>query len=1685
MLSYDVYIHHYRPEPKIWASFLYRSLRDRGLSVFLDTEELQAGSDIKAQVEVAIRSALVHIPIFSKNYAKSVWCLNELVLMLKSGAPILPVFWDVDPAEFCWCKGACGDAFREHESKGRYRKEQIEEWKTALHEVSKVRGWKLDENAGDKRRLLEEIVDTVIKVAKERLPLAATEYKVGLHEAVEIFDRKMAEFAQERQKNAKLVAIVGTGGSGKTTLAEHLFNVKRSSFDASCFLSVRDASAMGRLRVLQEKLLKELLHLDCAIYKKSHGREILTSRFATVRTSSRFLIVLDDIDHNDQVDDLLVKDVLRTDSLIIITSRDSGLFRSRPEAILYKMAPMHESHARKLFCMRAFHQCEPDQGFENLVDGFLRVCDGLPLLLKVCGALLCGKSDLNNWEFQLYRLSEVPNSDLEHKLQISYDALEKDEKLMLLAYEGLTESAQDAFLDICWLFDGWEWETVASIVGEVELETLSHIHLVTRDIDKVRMCYAALKISRKISKGLRITTTEELSLVLEQNQNVEEIKAIWLMDNKVRFELPAEKLDQMHRSLRILALGDWTVIKSTCNNRFESLRFLQAGNVPLLPFNIANLDQLRLLQNGSGQEMGFSTAGTIPPTLRKLEMCQTHYYSGLDLTSQVVINLQNLRSLGLKEFVGLFMLPDKFKLLSQLTRLDLTGCSLLKLPEALDQLSALEHLNLSYCRGLRKLPERLGELCCLTTLNLQFCTKLSQLPESFGMLDFLRILNLKGCRSLQTLPVSFGLLSSLEDLNLCGCTNLRFLPRNFDLLPSLRALNLKKCQNLLYLPYNIGNLPLISFKMKKCSKLQSLPSSMGKLTSLQHRYMSMNGCFALEELPEEFCQLNYTERLDLSCSTALKRLPDRLMDMASLTYLNLEKCENIVDLPEGFGKLNSLRDLILNSCIRLENLCEDFEDLASLEKLMMRNCPIIEGKWMDIVVKIRSLKLADVTESWKLTDRWTEIRSEENEWDMNVKFYQADGDAEKEMMRKAASMFFSDECVLFDAYGCKIRPSTLAPNTTLAFVFDRRVSKDRWKQVVGDIKALHNTSLDLQIIHITNCTPNPPCLGNQDWILEPKGTTLSLSYRSTKVLLAFQRILSQVVGSAELEDDYVVTTTVEEEIKGIKLFSRWKNISGLLKKITSKSESRLRIKKQLRTPKENNLETLRALLVTEGRDFLLNKDAEQVKVDALRGLKLVLLLISRIEIHEIEILILKQMYTKLRNNAYEFEVVWMPIVSVDNNETWGSYVRAASSMPWLTVADPWSMETAVLEVVKQDWDFGNNSSSRLVAVDEKGRIINKDAMGMVWRWGVEAYPFADDASANLLEAEWEQLNKKSSLEFLFQILESFSEVVKKAKLQRQMIWLYGGDPAGNDISDFALTLIRGLRLLDANDINIIYVGGPSFPSAIELMNMQETFFHENNRQRLYWQSLPFPDALRFWRRVEGLWWEIRDKGHHGMFKRLRKLLVALLSANNISRSRPEAAVWVVALDENGEMVTSRGKDVIDCLIHDDKCSSAYKEIKTRNVTRNELIEGSKRGELTQIIKRRFQDGVNFTSHHPRHPLLPFTAAGYTWPGVTCDGCYKEITADLSFFKCTICKDIDICEACMGLSQLSRSKESSEVCSDLERLGSLPKAAKTDGQSEGPSFVVLGENVSSYTCPYPPYPYHIIGDDTDANRCLIS
>jgi Cdc6-like AAA superfamily ATPase len=64
------------------------------------------------QIEGAIRTASVHVAIFSPRYAESSWCLKELVQMLESGSTIIPVFYNVEPSDLRWTRGGDRDYAR-------------------------------------------------------------------------------------------------------------------------------------------------------------------------------------------------------------------------------------------------------------------------------------------------------------------------------------------------------------------------------------------------------------------------------------------------------------------------------------------------------------------------------------------------------------------------------------------------------------------------------------------------------------------------------------------------------------------------------------------------------------------------------------------------------------------------------------------------------------------------------------------------------------------------------------------------------------------------------------------------------------------------------------------------------------------------------------------------------------------------------------------------------------------------------------------------------------------------------------------------------------------------------------------------------------------------------------------------------------------------------------------------------------------------------------------------------------------------------------------------------------------------------------------------------------------------------------------------------------------------------------
>ena len=143
--KYDVFLSFYGEDTrKIFTDHLYATLKQKCINVYRDNENLEGGKPIASGLMKAIEESQYAIIILSKNYALSKWCLNELVKILgcmkEKGLKVRPIFYHVNPSDVGNQRESFEKAFLKHEEDRKVHKEQIQEWRTALEEVGKIRG---------------------------------------------------------------------------------------------------------------------------------------------------------------------------------------------------------------------------------------------------------------------------------------------------------------------------------------------------------------------------------------------------------------------------------------------------------------------------------------------------------------------------------------------------------------------------------------------------------------------------------------------------------------------------------------------------------------------------------------------------------------------------------------------------------------------------------------------------------------------------------------------------------------------------------------------------------------------------------------------------------------------------------------------------------------------------------------------------------------------------------------------------------------------------------------------------------------------------------------------------------------------------------------------------------------------------------------------------------------------------------------------------------------------------------------------------------------------------------------------------------------------------------------------------------------------------------------------------------
>ncbi|XP_048141262.1 protein SUPPRESSOR OF npr1-1, CONSTITUTIVE 1-like isoform X2 [Rhodamnia argentea] len=230
--EYQVFLSFRGPDTRTgFTDVLFHSLTSAGIRVFRDDEELRVGERIDGSLWRAIDNSRIYIPIFSRTYASSQWCLRELTQIVvntfksEGTKEILPIFFDVNPDDVKLKTPLYRDAVLNLEHEKKLSPEQVNAWREALMEVDAIKGWEVKKYKGH-GELINLVVEEVVKKLKTK-HRSVTEHLVGIDDRVVA----VSKLLDVNSGGVRLVQIYGMGGIGKTTLAKKKKNVQTLDID--------------------------------------------------------------------------------------------------------------------------------------------------------------------------------------------------------------------------------------------------------------------------------------------------------------------------------------------------------------------------------------------------------------------------------------------------------------------------------------------------------------------------------------------------------------------------------------------------------------------------------------------------------------------------------------------------------------------------------------------------------------------------------------------------------------------------------------------------------------------------------------------------------------------------------------------------------------------------------------------------------------------------------------------------------------------------------------------------------------------------------------------------------------------------------------------------------------------------------------------------------------------------------------------------------------------------------------------------------------------------------------------------------------------------------------------------------------------------------------------------------------
>ncbi|XVF18681.1 hypothetical protein REPUB_Repub11eG0043800 [Reevesia pubescens] len=688
------------------------------------------------------------------------------------------------------------------------------------------------------------------------------------------------------EDGVSVITIVGTGGMGKTTLAQLVYNdaTITDSFDHMAWVCVSDDFDA-------KKITKSILEFITCEPERCDDLSLLQVKLKDKLSGKRFLLVLDDIWNESYDDWTTLRSPFGTGTKIIVTTRLQN--------VSYIVGAVKTFHLDKLSyhdCLYIFaqHALGPrgfnaDPELKEVGENIVRRCSGLPLAAKAIGGLLRTTRDPDAWQ-NIYKseIWDLPEDQcgIIPALRLSYHHLPPHLK-RCFAYCSILPKDYE--------FDEDEIVLLWRAEGLLKQKAQSEIN------DFGKQCFREL-ISRSF---FQISGKNKSRFVMHDLIN----DLAQSVAGEICFKLKDDKQQKIsNRTRHSSYVGDWY----ESYDRVKKFEAFGEGNYlrTFLPLRLSKFPEQ------------FLTSFVLDDLLPRLKCLRVLSLNGYCISE----------------------LPDFFKDLKHLRYLDFSGSKIKCLLDSLCTLYHLETLILKGCRELEMLPSEIGNLSELHYLDITGADSIKTMPFGIGKLTNLQRLSnfilgegdgyhIRELRNLSNLNGDFC-LSGLEHIvkhqdareaNLYEKSGIEKLTLqwsgNFDngtrrkkeeerVLESLRPPQ-KKLQQLTIQSYGGAKFPawitdssfknMSSLKLINCKHCKSLPS-IGNLPVLKD--LSICGMNKIDKVGVELFGANQPNAF-----ASLETL--RFFDMPNWT--EWDPCEG----DEQVSKFPSLRELSISKCPQL------------------------------------------------------------------------------------------------------------------------------------------------------------------------------------------------------------------------------------------------------------------------------------------------------------------------------------------------------------------------------------------------------------------------------------------------------------------------------------------------------------------------------------------------------------------------------------------------------------------------------------------------------------------------------------------------------------------------------------------------------------------------------------------------